>query len=70
MGVFVVRFTEDQIRHSMAKCSDIVLCIQKFIETGEISHLEDALEKSEKIRQKRWPYNKAKIMADYRYRDK
>lgn len=70
LGVFVVRFTEDQIRHSMAKCSDIVLCIQKFIETGEISHLEDALEKSEKIRQKRWPYNKAKIMADYRYRDK
>lgn len=70
LGVFVVRFTEDQIRHSMTKCSNIVLCLQRFIETGEISHLEEVLEKSEKIRQKRWPYNKAKIMADYRYRDK
>ena len=70
LGVFVIRFTEDQIRHSMTKCADIVLCFQRFIETGEISHLEDALKKSEKIRQKRWTYNKAKIMADYRYRDK
>ena len=70
LGAFVIRFTEDQIRHSMAKCSDIILCLQKFIETGDISHLEDALEKSEKIRQKRWRYNKAKIMADYGYRNK
>ena len=54
----------------MAECSNIVLCFQKFIETGEFAHLEEAIEKSEKIRQNRWPYNKAKIMADYRYRNK
>lgn len=70
LGVFVIRFTEDQIRHSMTKCSNIVLCFQKFIETGEVSFLEEVIETSEKIKQKRWSLEKAKIMADYRYRNK
>ena len=70
LGVFVLRFTEDQIIKSMATCADIILHFQKFLETGDITFLKEVVEKSEKIRQKRWTYSKAKIMADYRYRDK
>lgn len=70
LGAFVIRFTEDQIRHSIAICSKIVLQFQKFAETGDVAYLKDVTEMSAQIRQKRWPYKKAQIMADYRYREK
>ena len=70
LGAFVIRFTEDQIRHSILTSSEIVMKFQKFAETGDIELLEDVLELSKQIRQKRWPYKKAKIMANYKYREK
>lgn len=70
LGAFVIRFTEDQVRHSINICSKIVLLIQKFAETGNFLHLAEALDLSAEIRQKRWTYKKAQIMATYKYREK
>lgn len=70
LGAFVIRFTEDQVRHSINICSKIVLLIQKFAETGNFLHLAEALDLSAEIRQKRWSFKKAQIMATYKYREK
>lgn len=70
LGAFVIRFSEDQVRHSIDTCTDIIKYFQKFAETGDITNLEKVVDLSSKIRQKRWTKNKAKIMATYRYRDK
>lgn len=70
LGAFVIRFTEDQVRHSINICSKIVFLIQKFAETGNFLHLAEALDLSEEIRQKRWSFKKAQIMATYKYREK
>ena len=70
LGAFVIRFTEDQVRHSLNICSKIVFLIQKFAETGNFLHLAEALDLSEEIRQKRWSFKKAQIMATYKYREK
>ena len=70
LGAFVIRFTEDQVRHSINICSKIVLLVQKFAETGDVLYLKEALDMSAEIRQKRWTYKKAQIMATYKYREK
>ena len=70
LGAFVIRFTEDQIRHSILICSKIVTKFQEFAETGDIALLKEVLELSEQIEQKRWSYKKAIIMAEHKYREK
>jgi hypothetical protein len=70
LGAFVIRFTEDQVRHSLNICSKIVFLIQRFAETGNFLHLAEALDLSAEIRQKRWSFKKAQIMATYKYREK
>lgn len=67
---FVLRFSENQIKHHLNDCIKIVKALMHFIEWGDTSKLYEIEETLTKISESRWTKEQARMFAIDNYRDK
>lgn len=66
---FIIRFSERQVMTNCSSCSQIIEKIVAIIERGDIYALEDLITIRNKIKEKKWTKEEAKMMAKDDYRN-
>ena len=65
----VVRFSEKQIITDCSSCTRIIEQLKQFVETGDISALENVLSLKNSMQDKRWTKEESRLMALSNYRN-